>query len=1000
MPTICSSKTVLATLFTLCAFSALAAADPKLPHAQKTMPGPALSPDEAVAKMVLPPGFKIECIASEPDTINPTAFTFDERGRIWVCESVEYPRPAAGPGKDRIKILEFNEKDGKYHLASVVKEGLNIPCGIVMGNGGFYYTNSPDIVFAQLDENDKIVKEEVILTGFGRDDRHELPNSLTWGPDGWLYGMNGVFNRTKLENQGKTFNFTCAIWRWHPKTKKFELFAEGTSNPWGLDYNAQGDWFLSCCVIKHLFHMTQSGYYHRQGGPYPPFTHKIDDKLVATEEHFMAANAGLCIYQGDAFPPEYQGAFFMGNLHGSQVNRDIITRNGSTYTQKMGPDFIDAHDKWFMPVAQKVGPDGCLYVMDWYDKYHCYQDSGRPDLDRERGRIYRVSYNGTPRAKSFDLAKSSDRELVTLLSHPNEWQRREAQRLVNQRDYPGLLVGPKADPELLGIVRKMALDPDAKTEGHMHALWLLCSQDSMEDDFLLKLLNHPDPIRRNWGVRMIGQMGKVSKPIYEKLIALAGDPSPDVRLQVPVAAGRLVDNDSVPVLFAMLENPENAKDPIIPNIIYNNFKPLTKTRGEELMRLLGEKQAAIEPFNDKTVAWLKECIAGGGDIDPSVFVEALKNALNKSGGDAGNEKGALLTCINAFNAANVKIDSRAKTFDKKYRAAVTTLIAKDGKQRASAAIVALWWKDPLAVEFARRTVADAKADAADRAALIKALGDSKDATNLDTFAAIFNDGTAPMALRKNAADALGTIGGEKVATLLLADFKALPPELKSPCVNNLTNTAVSAKALLDALEAKKIAASDINSNNASSIVQLNDAALTQRLTALWGKVKTNAERDPERVKIVNQMRKVVLAHKPGDALKGWKIFEKNCQQCHAIYGKGNDVGPNLTGAGRENLDAILNSVLDPNLVIGDVYFQHRIKTKDGQRFEGLLAEDTEKSLSFKVAGGEIKKFDKADIDKHEITKLSLMPEGLEKAMTEDEFCDLVAFMLTKEEPKK
>src|SRR5215217_204863 len=417
-------------------FAALLCAGPsawaQVPHGQSKPPGPALSPQEAMSKMQLPPGFKVECVAAEPDVVNPTSMTFDTRGRIWLTESLEYPRREPGPGKDRVKILEDTDQDGKYEKVTIFKDGLNIPCGVVHGNGGVYITNSPDILFLKdTDGDDKADTQEVILTGFGRSDTHELPNSLTWGPDGWLYGMNGVFNPSQVKDPstGKLYDFTCAIWRYHPQTKKFELFAEGTSNPWGLDFNRAGDWFLSCCVIDHLFHMTQSGYYHRQGGPYPPNVQMAKLPSITTEKHQQAAYAGLCIYDADVFPAEYRGRLLMGNLHGSCINQDYLTKNGSTYTQKnvKSPDdpkkdfdFLAANDAWFMPVAQKIGPDGCLYIMDWYDRYHCYQDANRdsPGLDRLKGRIYRISYKDAPRHKPFDLQKSSTDDLLKLLDSP------------------------------------------------------------------------------------------------------------------------------------------------------------------------------------------------------------------------------------------------------------------------------------------------------------------------------------------------------------------------------------------------------------------------------------------------------------------------------------------------------------------------------------------------------------------------------------------------------
>jgi putative heme-binding domain-containing protein len=326
---------------------------------------------------------------------------------------------------------------------------------------------------------------------------------------------------------------------------------------------------------------------------------------------------------------------------------------------------------------------------------------------------------------------------------------------------------------------------------------------------------------------------------------------------------------------------------------------------------------------------------------------------------------------------------------------------KAGKQQVAAAIVATWWNESAAVEFARKTAADNKASEADRVALLKALGDLKDESNLTAIAAVFNDNTASIAVRKAAAEALGTLGGADAAKALLANFKTIPQELKPACINNVTGSVAVARVLLDALESKQVSPSEINSNNARAVVGLNDAELTKRLTAAWGKVRTEAERDPARLQVVDKLRKAVVAHKAGDALKGWKVFEKNCQQCHSIYGKGTaDLGPNLTGVGRENLDAILKNVLDPNDTVGDIYKQYMVKTKDGKVISGLPDTRSEKTLSLKVAGGKIEQISIAEIALEKQTQLSLMPEELEKTMTEDEFCDLVAFLLTKTEPKQ
>ena len=292
----------------------------------------------------------------------------------------------------------------------------------------------------------------------------------------------------------------------------------------------------------------------------------------------MAAYAGLCLYDADQFPPEYRGTLFMGNLHGSAINRDTLTRDGSTYVQHNATDFIGANDDWFMPVSQKIGPDGCLYIIDWYDKYHCYQDAGRDPqgVDRSLGRIYRISYGDPPPYPTFDLQKMSGPELIKLLGSPNVWWRRQAQRVLNE----------KFDESLVPQLQKLALDTSDATPAHMHALWLLVSQHQLDPAFHEKVLSSADEPTRNWGVRGAGELRTVSNEIYEKLKDLTRDPSPDVRVQVAVAAGRLRQPDGLPILMESLRNADNIHDPLIPTIIYNNLREMIPKRGGEILGVI------------------------------------------------------------------------------------------------------------------------------------------------------------------------------------------------------------------------------------------------------------------------------------------------------------------------------------------------------------------------------------------------------------------------------
>ncbi len=436
-------KLLLATFFLLSAVFipvtresfAAAPGNQELPARMDHPPNDPFTPQESVQRMTVPPGFHVDLVASEPEVVNPIAMTFDERGRIWITESVEYPRKPGGPGRDKVVLIDGVDDRGHAKKISTFAEGFNIPTGVAVGYGGVWVLNSPDLLFLR-EKDGKEVSREVVLTGFGRVDFHELPSSLTWGPDGWLYGLNGVFNPSQIvDKHGKTHRFTCAMWRIHPRTREFQVFAEGTSNPYGIAWDSEGSAIIEAChwANDHLFHFVETGYYERQAGAYPPFTMKIGS--ITDHGHQKTAYCGIVNLDTDAFPAQYRERICVGNVHAGCINVDRLVRDGATYLGKGEPDLLTAHDDWAMPVSLKLGPDGFLYFLDWYDRYHCSQDAIRdPDgVDRLRGRLYRLRYGDSPRAVPLDLAAESDQQLVARLASSNLYFRETTQRLLTER---------------------------------------------------------------------------------------------------------------------------------------------------------------------------------------------------------------------------------------------------------------------------------------------------------------------------------------------------------------------------------------------------------------------------------------------------------------------------------------------------------------------------------------------------------------------------------------
>ncbi len=955
----------------------------KPPHGQDQLPGPALSPAEAIKKMKVPDGFTVELVAAEPDIVNPVAMTFDERGRIWITESLEYPRQSAGPGRDRIKVLEDTKGNGHYDKITIFADGLNIPSGIAVGHGGVWVANSPDILFYKEGPDGKAAgKPEVVVTGFGRDDTHELPNSLTWGPDGFLYGLNGVFNPAHVRQDGKQFDFTCAMFRIDPRTRKFQLFAEGTSNPWGIAWDPEGSAFLSACVIDHLWHLTETGYYLRQGGPYPPFTWHIGS--IVRHHHQKAAYCGILYFDSDAYPPEYRDRLYMGNIHGSCINVDKLRRDGSTYFATAEPDFLSANDAWFMPVSQKVGPDGCMYILDWYDRYHCYQDANRDPngIDRERGRLYRVRYKSTTPAVKFDLARESDDALIARLRSSNIYFRETAQRVLVER----------ATLELRTKLEKVVLDDEETHKTRMHALWSLVGAGPLEPDFQQKLLVNQDPSLRAWAVRAAGNAGKADTAVGKTILALAKDPARDVQLQVAIASSKIDGLGGMQTLLDVLRN--CGDDKLIPHIVWQNLHPLLEDHAKEFVAIIQKMDLAQAPNVVALLPRAVDRVLGRKQFDPALVAQLYSIVSSKSPDAARQCLSTLATMAQTGEIRDDKLEAVKKSFEAVVR---ERLAAKPEEPLYfEAALLAAGWKDPTGTEIVRNLLATAGQPEARRLKGLDALIAIKDPTVLAVVAPLLNDPkSGSLQFRGQVLAALGRLEEPKVAEIALAAYTRMEPEMQPRAIELLTQRPMWSKQLLQAIGQKKIAADALNVNQVRRLLASKDAEIIKEVTAKWGRVRE--DRNPEREKVVAAMKKF-LNETHGDAEKGVLVFKNLCAQCHKIHGEGQDVGPDITANGRSTFDQLLSNVFDPSLVIGAGYQAVTVTTGKGRSITGLMVEDTPQHVVLKLQGGKLETIARADVDELSVSKVSLMPDGIENQLKPQELADLFAFLVLDKPP--
>ena len=979
-------KLLTTALFAL----AVLAAGPSSADAQ------ALSPPEALERFKLAEGFHVELYASEPLVRQPVTMTFDDRGRMWVIQYLQYPNPAGlkpvevdrylrtkydrvpeppphGPrGNDKVTILEDTDGDGRVDRAKDFVTGLNLASALAVAGDGVYVGQAPYLLFYP-DRNQDDVPDgdpEVLLTGFGLEDAHAVVNSLEWGPDGWLYGAQGSTVTADIRGIG----FQQGIWRYHPSTKRFELFSEGGGNTWGLDFDRHGNVIAGTNYGNAVcLHQVQGGYYvkgfSKHGPLHNPYTYGYFEHMAHTGHVGGHVTCGGIVYQGGAWPKTFNGAYVGANLLSNAIYWSAIEPHGSTFTSRYVGRLLETDDIWFRPIDCRTGPDGSVFVADWYDKRanHVIPED---TWDKTNGRVWKIVYDGTPAGEGVDLSQRSSDELVDLLAHANAWYPRHARRILSER----------RDPTMLPRLRKL-VNADGGTDEHLalEALWALYVTGGWDDDTAMRLLDHPAVDVRAWTVRLIGdERRKLPVEIRERLVQLAAtEPSSTVRSQLACTAKRLEGADALAIVEKLLAHDEDASDTHLPLLLWWAIEEKALSDRDGVLALLADQSAWKLP------------------LVRDVIVERLARRYLAERNDAGYETCARLLELAPSGDERLRlVDAMDGDFSGKPLAAVPAPLAWP--------LMKLWREhgsDPTITRFALRLgsqeaytravarMSDAGEPAKVRLALIAAVGQAARSDALPRLLHLLDDPSDEV--RSAALAALGHDDDPSIGREVLDRYQSFSPALRSRAISLAASRAAWAEMLVRQVAEEKIDAKDVSLEQLRQMLIHDDDSLAAAIEARWGKIRPATP--GEKMSYVPVLGRVLGAGE-GDLERGHKLFMKHCGVCHTLHGEGEKIGPDLTSADRKNRDALLINILDPSGTIRPEYISQTALLVDGRVLTGLVIASDAQQITIVDAKQKKTTIARDEIEQIQPVTTSLMPEGLLEQLQEQEVRDLFRYL--------
>lgn len=991
---------------TLISFGA-AQPDPEFPAPYNSEPASSspTPPQEALSKIRLPEGFKATLFAAEPDIQNPIGCDWDHRGRLWVAENYTYAEVAKKFDlslRDRVVILEDKDHDGRAETRKIFTDKVQRLTSVAIGKGGIWLMAPPQLLFVPDANGDDIPDgpPEVALDGFTVADAnyHNFANGLKWGPDGWLYGRCGIACPGNIGVPGTPDTerrpIHGGIWRFHPERKTVEVLNYGSVNPWGHDWDENGEGFFINTVIGHLwpiipgaFNKQMSGFPSQQN---PAVYERME--MIADHWHFDTrgkwqdsrdgrandfggghAHVGMMIYQADQWPAQFRNKLFTLNLHGRRANVERLEREGSGYRGRHEPDAFFFDDPWFRGIEISTGPDGSAYVLDWSDTGECHESNG---VHRTSGRIYRISYGDPASPELGDLKTLTAAGVERLLRHPNAWFERQLRtRLASQA----------VDPEITRRLLAIATDPNNSTVHRLRALWDCNALGAVPHSVLMDLLKEKDEHLRVWGIRLLTDHlpldsitgprtinPPLDSPLMETFVQLAArDESGLVKLTLASTLQRLPVNQRFQIANTLVQDSAYAEDPHLPYLVWFGIIPLGEADPAALVQIA---KASAWP---QTTRWIARNFAGRIDsrmaeMDQLLAIVPLLSADLQTAVLQGISEGL----VGRKNAPKPTVWSdiagRIKQSEKS-----TPLLLRLGTV----------FGDTEALDVLKAVALDSRAEVSSRQAALRSLVEVQPADLRGICESLLDT----PALTATAIRGLSLFDDQAIGTDLARRYANLPPEGREAVISVLTTRRTWAAILLEEVKNGAIPRTALTAFAARQINALKDSTLAKRLTEVWGTMNnSNAEKRAQIQQLEAQLTPQILAK--ANLGKGRQLFNTLCSSCHTLYGTGGNIGPDLTGSGRSHLDYILENVVDPNAAVSADYRVTTFTLNDGRLLVGTIATQTERTLSLRQPSGTVT-VEKTEINKQEASAVSMMPEGLLTPLQPEQIRDLVAYLM-------